>query len=235
MARTKRICSVPDCDKTHSSRGYCKTHAARFRKHGNAMVLLKIRGRKCSVAGCDRPHDSNGFCGAHSMRLKRHGDPLGGGTSHGEPLDFLINVAARYDGKECLIWPYGTGSEGRPIIHVGDTTRSASRYLCEFVYGPPPTPSHEAAHSCGKGHLRCIAPGHLRWATKVENEADKLIHGTHQFGENNPVAKLTEDEVEMIRSLRGQIRQREIAARFGISQSSVSLIQRGINWRQIAS
>jgi len=232
MARIKRICSVPDCDKPHSSRGYCKTHAARFRKHGDATVLLKIRGRKCSVPGCGRPHDSNGFCGAHSMRFKRHGDPLGGGTSHGEPMDFLINVAALYEGDDCLIWPYGKGSENRPLIHVGDTTRPASRVLCEIVYGPAPAPDYEAAHSCGKGHLGCVTPGHLRWATKLENEADKLIHGTHQFGEKNTGAKLTKREVETIRSLRGQKRQREIADMFGVSQASISLIQRRINWRR---
>lgn len=230
---TKRLCSIPDCGKPHASRGYCKKHAARFLKYGDANTLLKVRGRTCSVAGCDQPHDSHGFCGRHAMRWKRHSDPLGGGTSHGEPMTFLVDVAAKYRGDDCLIWPYGGTVGGRPQVHVGDTTRSAANMLCEILYGTPPTSRHEAAHSCGKGDEGCISPRHLSWKTPAENEADKLIHGTHQYGEQNPVAKLTAAQVDEIRHLRGRLRQREIAERYGISQSNVSMIQSGVTWRPV--
>lgn len=53
-----------------------------------------------------------------------------------------------------------------------------SRVVCERVNGPAPTEKHETAHGCGNSW--CVNKRHLRWATHIENEADKLIHGTRK-------------------------------------------------------
>lgn len=186
--------------------------------------------RLCSIPGCGKPRDSHGYCGAHAQRFRRHGDPLGGGTGHHEPMRFIENISAPYEGEDCLIWPFGRTNAGYAQIHIGDTTAHVARIICEKHHGPPPTPEHEAAHSCGRGHLACINPNHLSWKTHKDNEADKLMHGTHQFGERNTQAKLTSEHVDTIRRLRGRETQQSIADRFGISQSLVSLIQSGKLW-----
>jgi hypothetical protein len=103
--------------------------------------------------------------------------------------------------------------------------------VCETVHGPAPTAKHEAAHSCGNGHLGCVSPHHLSWKTPIENAADKLNHGTNPNGENNGQSKLTAENVSSIRQLAGILAQRKIAERFGVSQSAVSLIVSGRNWR----
>jgi hypothetical protein len=105
-----------------------------------------------------------------------------------------------------------------------------SRRVCEETKGPPPTPAHEAAHSCGKGHLACVTKGHLSWKTHAENQTDKLIHGTDNRGQKHMMVKLTEDDVREIRALRGTMLQREIARQFGISQQSVGDIFRRATW-----
>lgn len=52
--------------------------------------------------------------------------------------------------------------------------------VCLAFHGPKPTPRHEVAHWDGsKTNDRAT---NLRWATKKENEQDKLRHGTSRLG-----------------------------------------------------
>lgn len=193
---------------------------------------------KCSVPGCNgsaRRSDrgSNGYCSAHYQRLKRLGDANAGGpakTPKGEPIRFLEEVVIPYGGSDCLTWPYGTSSGGYAQIYIGGKMVQATRYVCALVHGEPPTPSHEAAHSCGKGHTGCISPVHLRWATSAENKSDKLIHGTHNRGERQGSSKLREDQVREILALKGVETQQSIANRFGVARPTVAKIHNGTNW-----
>jgi hypothetical protein len=37
---TERICAVPDCDRRHSARGFCRFHYVRWSRHGDPLVSL---------------------------------------------------------------------------------------------------------------------------------------------------------------------------------------------------
>ena len=165
-----------------------------------------------------------------------------GRAPNGEPIRFLEEVVLPYRGSDCLNWPYAKDLAGRGQLFVNGKITYAYRTACEAVNGPPPSPTHEVAHNCGKGHEGCCNPRHLRWATKAENEADKLIHGTISRGEQhgaltrgerNPRAKLSEENVRQIRALATTKLQREIAAMFGITQVMVSQIIRRKSWSHI--
>jgi hypothetical protein len=39
-----RLCSIPDCGKSHSREGYCKAHYARFLKYGDPLAGRTARG-----------------------------------------------------------------------------------------------------------------------------------------------------------------------------------------------
>jgi hypothetical protein len=136
-------------------------------------------------------------------------------------------VVLAYDGNECLIWPYARIKAGYAQLGGG---KYVHRLACEELYGPPPTPEHEAAHSCGNGHLGCVAKRHLSWKTHAENMADKLIHGTHNRGERQGRSKLTEANVREIRQLNGIFLDREIAAIFGVSRGTINDIMRRTTW-----
>lgn len=188
----------------------------------------------CSIPDCGKPALKRGWCSSHYQRWLKGGDPLSGGAyraARGELLKFVHSVALLHKSNECLIWPFGSGTDGYGKIQVKGKTLRAPRLICELAHGKPPTLKHEAAHSCGNGHLGCVSPNHLRWATNIENHADRLIHGTHLRGERQPLAKLTAANVQFIRESAGRLKQRELAEMFGVTQANISNILTNRHWQ----
>ena len=68
--------------------------------------------------------------------------------------------------------------------------------LIAFV-GPPPTGKHGCAHANGIPHDNRLP--NLRWATLVDNFADKRVYGSQTYGETHPRVKLTWEKVREIR------------------------------------
>lgn len=187
--------------------------------------------RICSVPDCGKPVEGYGYCKNHYYRFHKYGDPLAGGTPQGDPRRFLEQVAYAYQGDDCLIWPYGTDVNGYGQVRISKKTYYVTRLVCENEHGPAPTSSHQAAHSCGRGHEGCCNPKHLRWATVRENHADKRGHGT--YSPPPIVNKLTEKDVRDIRALRGKMTQRAIAEIYGVGHSAIGAIQRRKTWRSV--
>lgn len=186
---------------------------------------------ECSVDGCVNTTICRGWCSMHYQRWQAHGDPsIRKRVGSGE-LKKWIESNADYSGEDCLIWPFSTRPDGRAISILADGKRHiAHRYMCILKNGPPPSPNHQAAHSCGNGHLACINPHHLRWATNTENQADRAIHGTSNIGVRNPSAKINPEIASIIRSLKGIELQRVTAARYGVTRAHVAGIQSGRFW-----
>jgi hypothetical protein len=65
----------------------------------------------------------------------------------------------------------------------------------------------------------------LRWATQSENEADKKRHGTYQYGERNPNAKLTDGQATEIRLSTESATL--VAKKYGIHRVAVHDIRNG--------
>lgn len=70
----------------------------------------------------------------------------------------------------------------------------------------------------------------LRWVTPKENQHHRIAHGTMQYGEDHPQARLSFDEVRAICALRGILSTYRVAEMFNVSQSQVSGIQTGEEW-----
>lgn len=190
----------------------------------------------CSIEGCSRAMRSKGLCNAHYKRLRCYGDPLKGWSRspHNAPRDYLYMKVIGYEGDDCLIWPYGKNKRGYGQISNPNGSNLVHRIICELVHGQPPTPKHHAAHSCGNGHLGCVAPKHLSWETHDENMADMIAHGTSPAGERNSNSKLTTAQVLDIRRMYdANIHHSAIAQEYGISTKTVSKIGLRLRWRHL--
>lgn len=190
----------------------------------------------CAFPGCDNlrsPKAGAGLCVSHYWQ-KHKGREL-------TPLKYRRNRCVpwleehvSHDGDECLIWPFQRlQSDGRAAVKYKGKQTIAARVMCEMAHGAPPTPEHEAAHSCGKGHLGCVNPKHLRWATRVENKADMLGHGTRVMGEKHYNAKLTADQVVAIREAAQSTPHPAVAAMFGVNRQHVQKIAARTIWRHV--
>lgn len=186
---------------------------------------------KCSVYGCEKKMFGHGWCNTHYARWRRNGD-LVKRRPRGEVHKFINDIAMKYEGEDCLIWPFYRDAEGRGTVYFSGGGRSlASRYVCSLEHGSPPTDKHEAAHSCGNGHGGCVNRKHLRWATPKENAYDKILHGTKLAREKHNMAKINSEIANAIRTLKGKLSQKDIGNLFGISRSAVGKINSGKTWK----
>lgn len=247
MAKPK-ICAVPDCGKPSYVRGWCTVHYQRWKKTGDPLkggwprrAICETEGceRKvfarglcsthymngdfrpaCSIDGCSRKAAAKGLCSAHYKRFMRHGSPYVVMRQANGTYRKWLEAHVNHEGDVCLIWPFARDRNGY----------GPSREMCRLAHGEPPTPDHQAAHSCANGHEGCVHPVHLRWATRLENQGEMVAHGHSNQGERCPITPLTENDVREIRRLKGTMSQRAIAKRYGICHQTVGNIHRRKTW-----
>lgn len=127
------------------------------------------------------------------------------------------------DKKFCVIWPFCRAQNGYP--QVGKAKVTVTRIMCERRHGPPPTPRHQAAHSCNNGHNGCVNQWHLDWKTPAENQLDR----PDRIGRSQ--RKLLPNQVDEIRRMKDRERTVDTAARFSVTEANVRQIQSGKTWR----
>lgn len=108
---------------------------------------------------------------------------------------------------------------------------SVHRLILLAFRGPCPT-GMEGAHLNGNTKDNRIE--NLAYKTKLENEADKIAHGTRPRGEHVGVSRLTAGRVRLIRSdLRKGITAIKLAEQYGVNPSTISQIRHGKTWRHV--
>lgn len=74
----------------------------------------------------------------------------------------------------------------------------------------------------------------LCWGTRIENNADKVRHGTAPLGEQCHTAKLSDaDAVEIRRRHAAGESRPALAAAFGVARSNISMILRGVTFAHL--
>src|SRR6185312_1870651 len=76
----------------------------------------------------------------------------------GKTFQWLLDHMGHH-GDACMPWPFSKdGRVGRGGLTYRGKSYWAHRLMCELAHGAPPTPKHQAAHNCGKGHYGCVNP-----------------------------------------------------------------------------
>lgn len=131
----------------------------------------------------------------------------------------LKDWASNKRGHRYIRFPSPSGLQ-RFLIH---------RLVLTIFVGPPPTAAHECAHSDGNPANNRL--DNLRWATSIENNADKFAHGTNASGERHGAAKLTEAAVREIRASKEF--HHVLAARFGVGRVAITKVKSGQRWSHV--
>lgn len=134
-----------------------------------------------------------------------------------------------------------TAYAGRTVnLGKGKGTKLVSRLVCEAFHGPAPEGKPQVAHA--DGNPRNNGPFNLYWANQKENEQDKKIHGTwglrsaHTKLRSSDVLAIRQEAANVVRTQKRQLPKgfcRDLAARYGCSNSNISVIVKGVSWRGV--
>jgi transcriptional regulator with XRE-family HTH domain len=152
---------------------------------------------------------------------------VGPNKGQGKAYKWLLAHVSYPHEDWCLVWPYARDKHGRGMLGYDGKQHWAHRFMCRLAHGDPPTPEHTAAHTCGKGHDGCINPHHLAWKTQAENLSDCRDHGTIARHHGGNRRKLLPEQIKAIREARGFQTQGQLAAKFGVSEGTISDIWHG--------
>lgn len=133
---------------------------------------------------------------------------------------------------DCWLWTgYRKNQAGHGAISVHNTPYYVHRLAYQLFVGPIPE-GMVVCHRCDVP--ACVRAEHLFLGSQLDNIADMRAKGRGADpplvqGEAHPKATLTDRQVEEIRALRAQgVPQREVARRYGCSQSTVWRFANGV-------
>lgn len=105
----------------------------------------------------------------------------------------------------------------------------AHRASYELHYGPIPEGMF-VCHTCD--NPACVNPAHLWLGTHQDNMDDRTAKHRHRSGDTHPRSKLTADDVENIRANRMNLTGQEMAALYGVANTTISAVLNRQNWKE---
>lgn len=135
---------------------------------------------------------------------------------------------------EKILRPVKTGRYWVLSLSEGGNVRlvRVHRLVIETFIGPPAFDGAITAHNDGNTDNNFAS--NLRWASALENQADRVRHRTRTRGSAVVGSKLKEDAIpEIRRRIASGDRFPIIARDFGVSISTISLINRNRIWAHV--
>jgi hypothetical protein len=90
------------------------------------------------------------------------------GSTRNPEIDAFFDKALKYDGYDCLIWPFATFNRGHSKwnrLRQRYGTNHVARAICIEVYGKTIDDNRRIVHSCS--NPGCVNPKHLKWQRRI--------------------------------------------------------------------
>lgn len=141
--------------------------------------------------------------------------------------------------ETCWLWTASANEQGYGRMTVNGKGVAAHRYSYELAYGPIPD-GLNVLHRCDRP--ACVRPDHLFVGTQADNVVDMVTKGRQRCpkgeehywrkhpeffllkGQNNPHAKLTDEQVLEIRRryAEGGVTQVQLGKEYGVRQTLIT-------------
>lgn len=126
--------------------------------------------------------------------------------------------------RGCWNWIGSCNNTGYGGMRRGKGMELVHRISYEMHLGFIP-PGRCVCHRCD--NRKCVNPGHLFLGTQADNLADAAKKNRIAYGIAHHKAILTQEDVRIVRLLRGKVSQKRLAARFGVSLFCIRDIHQG--------
>lgn len=154
------------------------------------------------------------------------------------PVDiarFWTKVAITANPEKCWEWQascYRDGYGQVAFYKRHPKNMAAHRVAWELTHSYIPD-GLWVLHKCD--NRKCVNPNHLFLGTREDNEQDKMQKGRQPSGERVGLHKLTYEMVKQIRITYAAklANQYELASRYGVNQSIISLVVNNKLWKVI--
>ena len=138
-------------------------------------------------------------------------------------------VQQHYKGKilNCYL-----NNDGYYIAHISVDKKRTTPQLGRMVllaFVGQPLDGQECCHNNGNSMDNKIE--NLRWDSHLENNRDRVTHGTYPIGSLHPMSKLKDDDVISI--CNSDERGCDLAEKYGVNQSIISDIRKRRIWRHL--
>lgn len=142
--------------------------------------------------------------------------------------EYFFSRVTKGDG--CWLWGGGISRRGYGLAKLNNIRHSAHR-LSVVLHGGTVPVDKIVCHTCD--NPRCVNPSHLYVGTTKQNAYDRTVRGRGRtaIGPDSPSAKLTVAQV--LESRFSTARHTELAAKFGVSPSTIRKLRSGKSWRHV--
>jgi hypothetical protein len=136
---------------------------------------------------------------------------------------------------DCWLWLGGKSTcntQYTPMTYGAFRQMRAHRVAWQIANGREPLPFHVICHRCDVP--LCCNPAHLFEGTRADNQRDmQLKQRSGILGEKNPKAKVTVEQVLEIRAMDATVSNVELAARYGVDDSTIYSARVGRKWKNL--
>jgi hypothetical protein len=130
----------------------------------------------------------------------------------------------------CWMWRGRKSKIGYGYFDMNGRSYLAHRVSMLFTHGAVDEAT-DVLHKCD--NPSCVNPEHLSFGTHAENMRDKVERGRQRRGSRCCAAKLTEEQVSIIKAAGRSVPRLVMAKQFGVNRQAISNILCGRKWKHV--